>query len=496
MLLVMAAKVLGFGEKLVLAHQHGTTASVDAYFTALNIGFVLFVLVDDVLVPVFLTRYVRLTERSGGGAAFVYFWRVFGVTAALLLIATLVIEISPVPVLRLVAPGFEGERLVEATAVLRWTAPGGLLLGLAASTYVVLNAHQRFAWPAAAGVLYKGVLLAGIVVLLPALGIVGAGIAMFVAALAQLAMHFWGLSRCEMRAGPDKADAQAPDGPSTLRLALPLAVGTLVAQLSGFVDNAWGSKLPEGSIAALGYARRLVDLPILLVPGVLGIVAFPRLAALAARHQTQALVSLLGRLIGLCAVLFVPATVVLLLAPEVVVDLVFGRGRFDTAAIELTGRVLLIFSLGFVAYAVEILVLRAFYATLDTWTPMAIGLVFVSVNIAMTITLTPKIGIIAIPLALVTQKVLKGVVLGVILVRRYGLEPGWKLPAVLWRFAACGAVFSVTFAGGLSVGDDSVPTTALGLFASAAIAAATYLAALFGLGLLDPRRVMRFVRSG
>ena len=44
-----------------------------------------------------------------------------------------------------------------------------------------------------------------------------------------------------------------------------------------------GSTLPPGSIASLGYARRLVDLPVLLVPGVLGIVAFPRLARLARR---------------------------------------------------------------------------------------------------------------------------------------------------------------------------------------------------------------------
>jgi putative peptidoglycan lipid II flippase len=98
-----------------------------------------------------------------------------------------------------------------------------------------------------------------------------------------------------------------------------------------------------------------------------------------------------------------------------------------------------------VAYALEILVIRAYYATLDFRTPIGVGLVFVSINIAMTISMTPVLGLVAIPIALSVQKTLKVLVLCVILARRH---PGRWLPTLvgrLLRITFCAVAFGLIY---------------------------------------------------
>jgi putative peptidoglycan lipid II flippase len=488
--MLLLAKVLGFGEKVALAHFEGASASIDAYFTAVGVAFFFFVLVDDIVVPVFLSQYVRLLERDGVAVARAFFRRVAaGTLLGLALLAGLA-AIRPEGVLALIAPGFEADRLALAVPLVRLALPAGVLLGIAALTYVVLNAHRSFAWPAFTGAVYKAVVLLAIVLLLPRVGIVGAALGLAAAAAVQLGLQLLGLRRH----GPGSAHAREARVPAgtfrvLLPLMLPLAIGTVVAQASGFVDNAMGSTLETGAIAALGYARRLVDLPILLVPGVLGIVAFPRLAALAARGRLDELAAFLARLIEFCSVVFLPVTALFLLSAPEIVGVVFERGAFDAAATMSTSLALRVFSIALVVFAVEILLLRAFYALLDTWTPILVGLVFVALNVTLTVTLTPRLGLVAIPLALAVQKSGKVLVLLAILGRRLGGS------GVRWRTLSSVAIGAALFAAVGWLGARWTPeidgTTGhlLRLAAFTAPAALVYLAWLHGSGVVDLRRV-------
>ena len=447
MFMILAGKVFGFAEKLALAYFEGTSAAVDAYFTAVAVAFFFFVLVDDIVVPVFLSQYVRVSHDQGQAAADRFFQKVFWTTLLVLATCIVALEVSPSVILKVVAPGFEAERLALSVPLIRLALPAGLLLGLAALTYVVLNANRSFAWPAFGGVAYKAGIFLGILLLLPRLGIRGAGISLLIGAALQLLLHllgirWWGTNRGGSDRGGTKASRRAP---SMVPLMVPLVIGTVAAQISGFVDNAMVSKLTSGSLAALGYARRLVDLPILLVPGVLGIIAFPQFARLAGTGRTGEMMGFLARLIEFCVILFLPLGLLCTFAAPSIVRVVFARGAFGDDAVASTALALSIFSLGMVAYALEILVIRAYYATLDFRTPIGVGLVFVSINIAMTISLTPVLGLVAIPIALSVQKTLKVLVLCLILARRH---PGRWLPTLvgrLLRITFCAMAFGLIY---------------------------------------------------
>lgn len=499
-LLTLAAKGLGFLEKLVLAHFGGASAPIDAYFTAFSVAFFLYVLIDDIVAPVFLARYVQARNTSDPRGAVRLTIQALALVAVVLALSVLAILLSPVSVLKVIAPGFDQEQLGWAVKLLRWTAPAGLLMGLAALTYVLLNAHQSFAWPALGGTVFKAGIVLGMLALMPSVGIVGAAAAILIAAVLQLALHAWGVARWVRPAEGSRIESSTrrSAAPSHLgpmfRLMAPLAVGTIVAQACSFVDNACASTLAPGSIAALGYARRLIDLPILLVPGVLAIVAFPRLAQWAVERDVPSMMNLTARIMSFCLIIFLPALVVFLFEAESTVRIVFARGRFDENSVTVTAAALAVYAFGLPAFAVEIPLLRTYYALQDTKTPTIVGiaLVFVHVAIVLLLTFKTNLGVVVFPLALVVRKSLKVCILVWLLRVRAPGEWCGRFLRDAGRIALCaivfGAVLLAAHRGLPLLGFDRFAGPAFGLVASIAAASAAYLVALAAAGLL------RFVR--
>lgn len=487
-LLTLFIKALGFGEKVVLAYLEGVGPSMDGYAAASGFSFMLFVLVDDILAPVFLTCYVAKRIEQGEPAAIKLFHKTFWVTLGCLLLTMFALQVGIDSLIEIIAPGFESQQRLVTKQLLRWMLPGGVLLAMSALTYVTLNAHRQFAWPELARLAYKATLLLGITVTLPLMGMRGVGIVMFLAAAIQLAIQLVGIKRrplVDMKERIVVDEGANPKNRSMLRLMFPLAIGAIAAQLSGLVDTNRGSTLPAGSLAALSYARKLVDLPVLLVPGLLGIVALPQFAKLAALRNLSKLTMTLAHLTRISLILFIPLTILFFSFSEQIVTLVFARGSFDESAIALTGPCLSYFSIGLVAFAIEILVLRAYYAILDMVTPIVVGLVFVTLNIVFTILLLPWLGILTIPIALTLQKTMKVIVLVIIFAIRH---PGpWRIELLesSGRVALSGVGFAfiltISFHGMKNWFDNDLLTLAF----AAGAASCVYLLALRLLGVLQ-----------
>ncbi len=486
-LLNLVGKLFGFAEKLLLAYYEGTSAAVDSYFTAVGLGVFFFILTDDILVPVFLAQYVALREAVGQGTATALFRRVTAWTALVLVVLSGLAQIFPSQFVQLVAPGFSPEQVQSTIGMLRYTLIGGVLLGLGGVLYVLLNAHGRFAWPALAGVAHKALIPLTIAALYPMVGMTGAAIALVVAASGQLLLLVVGVRKWIPKAEPQPLESGFAR--NFLWLMVPLAVGTIAAQSGLFVDNAMGSILESGSIAALSFSRRLVELPVVLLPTALGVVAFPQLARLAAAGQPGEMMQRLAAIMRFSVLVFLPLTAVFLLASEELVYVVFARGEFDASSVDITAQVARFYCLGLVAFALEILVLRAFYATLDTRTPILVGLVFLALNITATLTLTPKLGLLVIPVALAAQKTAKTAVLAWILARRHSSRWISPLTQFVVRASLAAGGFAIVFAQHRWLAGHVYGGHLAELAIAGTVAGLLYLIALSRLGLLDVRAV-------
>jgi len=92
-------------------------------------------------------------------------------------------------------------------------------------------------------------------------------------------------------------------------------------------------------------------------------------------------------------VVLVPIAVILTVAAEPVVQLVFGHGDFDAAAVELTTLAVAWYAAGTVGLGLRVIASRACYAVGDGRTPVTVAIVAMTVNLAGDLTVGVAYGV-------------------------------------------------------------------------------------------------------
>jgi putative peptidoglycan lipid II flippase len=159
------------------------------------------------------------------------------------------------------------------------------------------------------------------------------------------------------------------------------------------VERNLASQLSAGAVSVLYYALRLFTVPSNFLAAPLAIVAYPGFAREAKREGRGELANQLSRMFGLVIFLFIPITVWTILNALPVTRLLYEHGRFLHADSLATAHVLSIYSLGILANAIAVLLLRCYFAIEDTVTPLIAELVALVFFVAAAPSLTRHFGI-------------------------------------------------------------------------------------------------------
>ena len=352
-------KVLGLVEKLALAHFFGTGAAADAYLAGagvvLLVGWLLADVAGPALIPVLL--HDPANARNTLGAA-------LGWTLAVVLPLVGLGWFGASGLARVFGPGFDSATLQMTAGVIR---VGILALPLVCVTILLsvwYQTHQRFVRPTLADIWLKIGPLIGIATLG---GLRGLAWGLVGGAVVRLAMLLGRDVPLHPHLRRDAGLARA------LRGGWPLFVTALVSvHLIGVIETALASTLGTGAVAALAYARRVVDVPVILAPQIVARVVFPTLTTLALAQNTTALAVLLRRCIRLTMLAFLPLTIIGMLLARPLVQLLFERGAFDARSVADTSAAMLAIMPGLPALALSVLLVRFNYATGDTRRPSVI----------------------------------------------------------------------------------------------------------------------------
>lgn len=170
-------------------------------------------------------------------------------------------------------------------------------------------------------------------------------------------------------------------------LMLPIIVGSGVSQLNVIIYYIFGSGLDAGSISALNYATKLIQLPQGIFVMAVGTAIFPSLSrSVASGHISQFSQTLLKgtKLILLIAA---PAVVGLMVLSNPIVELLFKRGAFDEHALVMTSGALFFLSIGMLGQCLGMVLIRGYYAMQNTVTPLIISLFTVALNVTLSLVL-------------------------------------------------------------------------------------------------------------
>ena len=485
-IVTIGVRMLGYAEKIILAYYFGTGYTVDVYNIILTVILSVFLFCREIIEPAFLPRFLRaVTEQDRKGA-----WNLLSAVGRLVGIGTLVLSLVvclyPLKTVHLLAPGLSVAKSVLAAKMIRFAFPACIFLSLSALMSSALNALKRFVLPASAELVFKLIIVITLFICSRWFGIYAIIVSILIAAIVKLAFQTVALLKAYPYYKVQDRPAVLKD---TWKLSWPLLIGVSVAQVGGLVDNLFASYLQEGSIAALSYAKKVVELPVLVFPYILSTVLFPYFSELANGQKREQLNKLFTKNLTTILVIFLPLSGFFFVFSQEIVGLFFKRGAFNEYSTALTGEAVAIYAIGMIFFAIETILVVFYFSHEDTRTPVFTGIACVMLNIGLTWFLMGKIGYLGIALALVLSKATKVLFLLFRLKNKMVVNytsVGLHLYKLL--FASAVAVTGMAAVRQMmpSYSGQSLIKQAFCLFAGLLLGAATY---IISLGLLKFRKI-------
>ena len=427
----LTSRLLGLVRDQVLAYLFGAGNAMDAFNVATRIPNLLRDLfAEGAMSAAFVPAFMRRLTHEGRAEA----WRLGNqllnalvvVTGAFVLAGMLFAE----PLVRLLAGSYaDVPGKLELTVFLtRLLLPFLTLVAVAAALMGMLNSLNRFFTPALSPAMYNvGIILSGalLVPLMPGLGldpIVAIAVGALLGGMGQVALQVPALLRegFRYRATLDPSD---PGLRHILRLMGPGTLAGAAVNINLLVNMVLATGQGTGAVSWLGYAFRVMYLPIALFGVSIASATLPVVSRHAAREDIDGIRDAVSRALRLMLAVNVPATVGLIALGVPVVQLIFERGSFtpeDTAA---TAAALLFYAPGLAGYSAVRIAVPCFYALGSSVTPTAISMAAVTLNIVLNLLLVERMGYRGLALGTSIAALANAVILLAVLRRRlHGLD--------------------------------------------------------------------------
>jgi putative peptidoglycan lipid II flippase len=179
----------------------------------------------------------------------------------------------------------------------------------------------------------------------------------------------------------------------------------IAAQFNVIVDRIIASYLVPGSIAALGYAGKLIQAPIMIFSSSIATAVFPFFSAQAVKKQIEEMEDSLTKSITMSCFIFIPLTVMLIILARPALQLLFQRGAFDKHATDLTSISFICYSLQLFPVTVWMILSRAYLAFQDIATLLRLAILSLVANLVLNLVfikiITPPVAGIALATSVV-----------------------------------------------------------------------------------------------
>lgn len=399
-------KVLGFVEKQVLAYYFGTGYELDAYFAGFTLMVVFWDILRGLLAPTYLPTLIEYRSQAGEAKSWEFTATVLNLMSLIFIVVIGISLVFSAQLVKLVAPGFEGERLDMAVGLTRLMLSGAGFFALALITGFTLNSYKRFLLAITDDIVFKISGLFGLVLLARYVGIYGLAWGIALGSWLAPCIHLIGL-RKYLRFYSPRINLRLAPLKKMFRLMLPLLVGTVCVEGRRLVDNWFASFMALGSISALSFGYKLIEFAYKSLAIPLATVVLPYFSDLAQQKDHATLNETLMTTLRTVMLVFTPLAVCLFSLRTPVVQLLFERGEFDAASTQLTVLALTFYALGLVSLALDLILTRAYFSLSDTVTPSILEVVTLALHVSIIFLLRDSLGHGSIALAFSLSKTVK-----------------------------------------------------------------------------------------
>jgi putative peptidoglycan lipid II flippase len=398
-LATLASRILAVAREAVLASYFGASAAMDAYNVAFRIPNLLRDLfAEGAMTAAFVPAFTRTIQQRGREHA----WRLGSLVINALLVITGTLAIVGMlfagPITSLIAPKFAAVpgKLELTTLLTQVMLPFLSLVAAAAAMMGMLNSLHRFFIPSLSPAMFNLATILCAITLVPVMSAIGwptilaIAIGTLLGGIGQIAIQ-WPLLRREGFRYQARLDFKDPELRQILRMMGPGTLGVAAVNINVLV-NTYLAAAQEGAVSWLGYAFRLMYLPIGLFGVSIATAALPDLSRHAHDGDAMAIRRGVSSAIRLMLMLNVPAMMGLIALAEPIVALLYQRGKFTPADTLATAAALRFYAPGLIGYSIVKIASPTFYSLGNSRTPVIVSVTSVTVNLVLNILLFRVMG--------------------------------------------------------------------------------------------------------
>lgn len=390
---ILASRVFGIVREMLRAQYLGATIGFvgDAWTMAIRIPNLLQNLLGEgVLSASFIPVYARLLAEGDEEEA----GRLAGAVAAILGAAMVVLVALGVvfapAIVHLIASTYEGERFELTVTLTRILFPGAALFVMGAWCIGVLTSHKRMALAYLAPVFWNLAMIGAFLwfgwrrdldveALAKAVAwasVIGAGLQVGV----QLPTVVRLAKRLRVR-----FDHRRDSVRTVLRNFVPVALSRGAVQISQFIDLWIANLLPQGAPTLLMTAQTVTMLPISLFGMAVSAAELPEMSSVLGSDDERAAKVRERITAGVRRIAFfvVPSAIAFVVFGDVIIRVLYERGRFMPIDTVFTWGILAGSAFGLLASTIGRLYSSAYYAMHDTKRPFRIALLRISLSIVV-----------------------------------------------------------------------------------------------------------------
>ena len=389
-------KLLGVCREVALAGLFGTGAASDSFRAALTATLApIHLFTSEVLTSTVIPRF-RSTHREQPEKAWALFFGAGGLLICVACLLSIVIWWNSQGLLELCFPGFSSEKIVLAAQMLRIMAAGVPFYVLSSLLISLEVGHGAFNLASLRPWLQNtGVLVAIVVAFVaddPRLIAWGFTVAYWVLSSA----GFVFLASRGVMTGACWSGFRSM-GSALARLWVgmkPLAVFSLLLQANILLEKGVASMVGPGALSAVEYARLIPDTATVLLAMPLGLVSLSSMACLT---EEETILNV-DRVAATVLLLLVPVSCFITIAAPQLMDLLYGRGAFDSQSIVLTSRVLRGMAVGIWAICLAHALQKILNARFNNYRVLKVGIIGLLVNTSFNLIFYRYLGVLAIGL--------------------------------------------------------------------------------------------------
>ncbi len=442
----LVSRLLGLVRDRMLAGSFGAGDTLDIYYAAFRAPDLVYnLLIMGALsagfIPVFVSLWNK-NEQNNQEA-----WRFVNSLLNILLIALLIVGalffIFAPYLMRVITPGFIGEKFNLTVGLTRIMFLSPLLLGLSSVWGGVLQSLKRFLVFSLTPIFYNLGIIFGIIFLVPRFGIYGLAWGVALGALLHMIIQLPTLFSLGFKYQP-VLDWRDKGVRRVARLMAPRTLTLAISQLNFVAITVLASFLAAGSLAIFNLAYNIWTFPLGILAASLATAAFPVLAQSAAAKDKSGFAKTFSDTFRQILFLMIPATALLIVLRAQIVRVILGTGKFGWNDTILTINSLQYLTVGLFAEGLILLLVRGFFAFEDTKTPFWLGFISSIFRIGCAWFFALKMGVAGLALGYAAGSIINLVLLWLFLEKKAG-DLNFKE-----IFTSAVKIFSASFLAGLA----------------------------------------------